>query len=62
MDLAHSERGLFSPQVEDSAAGDEHKTSAVVVVEQLPPPPKAFNVPIVDLRKYQGDDKENAFR
>lgn len=46
------------------AEGDDHKinSAAVVVVEQLPPPPKAFNVPVVDVSKYDNDDKETAFR
>ena len=42
-------------------AGDEHKINTVVVVEQLPPP-KAFNVPVVDVSKYDNDVKETAFR
>ena len=43
-------------------AGDEHKVNTVVVVEQLPPPPKAFNVPVVDVSKYDNGVKETAFR
>ena len=43
-------------------AGDEHKINTVVVVEQLPPPPKAFNVPVVDVSKYDNGVKETAFR
>ena len=41
---------------------DDTKINAVVMVEQLPPPPKAYNVPIVDVSKYDTDEKENAFR